>query len=435
MKDNQFTRRQFLKVAGASSAAAAWLAAGYPLSFAQETPAADIKANLTIYNFGDDSQKKVFDEAIGRFNQRYPNVVVENLMNPIPSWGEYITLLKTRIVSGQPVDIIAMAIEGAQATITQDLLLPIDDYIANDPEAQTMLEDVHPALHDALKGKDGTTYYLTREWNNMCIHYNTALFEQAGLEPPAPDWTWEQFLETAKALTTGEGDSKVFGFAIPYFNFGMAPWFHSNGTSTLTPDWSDSNLNDPKVLESVKFIHSLVHEHGVAPSVEGTEPYSLFPSGRVAMTGAGRWPFANYLANDFKTVDIQYWPRKVSSTTVFGSGGYAITKASQNPDVAWQLMKDLTSFETDQGVVAVGTSLPARRSVAELPEFKAFPAHSEVFFGSLDDVKPIPSPPNFAEVESIFIRHMGLIMANSVTPEEGLAAAHTELSAEMAKAR
>jgi multiple sugar transport system substrate-binding protein len=83
----------------------------------------------------------------------------------------------------------------------------------------------------------------------------------------------------------------------------------------------------------------------------------------------------------------------------------------------------------------VGTSLPARRSVAELPEFKEFPAHSEVFFGSLDDVKPIPSPPNFAEVESIFIRHMGLIMANSVTPEEGLANAHTELSAEMAKLR
>lgn len=435
MKDKRFTRRQFLKVAGASSAAAAYLAAGHPLTYAQEAPASDIQANLTIYNFGDESQKKVFDEAIGRFNQRYPNVVVENLMNPIPSWGEYITLLKTRIVSGQPVDIIAMAIEGAQATISQDLLLPIDDYIAGDPEAQTMLEDVHPALHDALKGPDGTTYYLTREWNNMCIHYNTALFEQAGLEPPAPDWTWEQFLETAKTLTTGEGDSKVFGFAIPYFNFGMAPWFHTNGTSTLTADWSDSNLNDPKMLESVKFIHSLVHEHGVAPAVEGTEPYSLFPAGRVAMTGAGRWPFAGYLANDFKTVDIQYWPRKVSGTTVFGSGGYAITKASKNPDVAWQLMKDLTSFETDQGVVAVGTSLPARRSVAELPEFKEFPAHSEVFFGSLDDVKPIPSPPNFAEVESIFIRHMDLIMANSVTPEEGLAAAHEELSAEMAKLR
>jgi multiple sugar transport system substrate-binding protein len=434
MKHPSMTRRQFLKVASASSAAA-WLASGYPLSFGQEAPPTDIKAKLTIFNFGGDAQNKVYDDAIARFKQRYPNVEVEHLINPIPSWGEYITLLKTRVASGQAVDIIAMAIEGAQATISQNLLLPIDDYIANDPDAQTMLEDVHPALHDALKGPDGTTYYLTREWNNMCIHYNTALFEQAGLEPPAPDWTWDQFLETAKALTTGEGESKVFGFSLPYFNFGMAPWFHTNGTSTLTPDWSDSNLSDPKVLESVKFIHSLVHEHGVAPSVEGNDIYGLFTAGRAAMTGAGRWPFSGYIENNLRTVDIQYWPRKESGTTVFGSGGWAITRSSQNPDLAWQLMKDFTSFETDKAAVAVGTSLPARRSVADLPEFKEFPANAGVFFSSLDDIKPIPSPPNFAEVEGIFMRHMGLIMANSVTPEEGLANAHEELSAEMAKAR
>jgi multiple sugar transport system substrate-binding protein len=435
MKYQSMTRRQFLKVAGVSSAAA-YLAAGYPLSYAQEAPPTDTKAKLTIFNFGGEAQQKVYTDAIARFNQRYPNVEVEDIYTPFPEgWGQYITFLKTRVVSGQPVYIIAMAIEGAQATISQDLLLPIDNYIAGDPDAQTMLEDVHPALHNALKGPDGTTYYLTREWNNMCIHYNTAIFEQAGLEPPAPDWTWDQFLETAKTLTTGEGDNKVFGFAIPYFNFGMAPWFHTNGTSTLTPDWSDSNLNDPKVLESVKFIHSLVHEHGVSPTVQGTDSAALFTAGRAAMSGAGRWPFAGYLQNDFKTVDIQFWPRKETGTTVFGSGGWAITKSSQNPDLAWQLMKDLTSFETDKTAVDLGTSLPARRSAAELPEFKEFPANSQVFFASLDDVKPIPSPANFAEVESIFMRHMGSIMANEVPPEDGLANAHKELSEAMAKLR
>ncbi len=304
MKMNpKLSRRSMVKAMGVGGAALA----GLNLAGAQsEVPAADTKAKLTIFNFGGEAQQKVYTDAIGRFNQRYPNVQVEDIYTPFPEgWGQFITFLKTRVAGGQPVDIIAMAIEGAQATISQNLLLPIDDLIASDPEAQTMLEDVHPALHNALKGFDGTTYYLTREWNNMCIHYNTALFEQAGLEPPAPDWTWEQFLETAKTLTTGEGDSKVFGFAIPYFNFGMAPWFHSNGTSTLTADWSDSNLNDPKVLESVKFIHSLIHEHGVSPTVQGTDGGALFTAGRAAMSGAGRLPFAGYLQNDFKTVDIQ----------------------------------------------------------------------------------------------------------------------------------
>ncbi len=130
---------------------------------------------------------------------------------------------------------------------------------------------------------------------------------------------------------------------------------------------------------------------------------------------------------------FDFWPKKASSTTVFGSGGWAITKSSKEPALAWQLMKDLTAFETDKTAVDLGTSLPARRSAAELPEFKAFPANSGVFFGSLEDIKPVPSPANFAEMESIFMRHMGSIMANDVTPEEGLANAHTELSAAMAK--
>jgi multiple sugar transport system substrate-binding protein len=433
----KLTRRQILKLIGASGAAT--LAAGFPFStvVAQgEVPAPDISAKLTIFNFGGEAQQEVYKAAIARFNERYPNVTVEDIYTPFPDgWGQFITQLRTRVASGLPVDIIAMAIEGVQATISQDLLIPLDDYIAADPEAQTMLEDVHPSLHDALKGADGTTYYLTREWNNMIIHYNTQMFEEAGLEPPAPDWTWDQFLETARTLTTGEGENKVFGFAIPYFNFGLAPWFHTNGTSTLTADWTDSNLNDPNVLESVKFIHSLVHEHGVSPAVEGNDPFVLFSSGRAAMTGGGRWPFAGYIANDFSTVDIQNWPRQEAGTTVFGSGGWAITKSTQNPDLAWQLMKDLTSFDTDKAAIDVGTSLPARRSVAELPEFNEFPKNARAFFASLDDIKPIPSPPNFAEVESIFMRHLGAIMANSETPEAGLEAAHQELSAAMAKLR
>ena len=43
----------------------------------------------------------------------------------------------------------------------------------------------------------------------------------------------------------------------------------------------------------------------------------------------------------------------------------------------------------------------------------------------------VPSPANFAEVESIFMRHMGAIMANSVTPEQGLEMAHAELTVAM----
>jgi multiple sugar transport system substrate-binding protein len=433
------SRRQFLKTTGAGSAAA--IAAAYGLAggsvLAQgNPPPSDASGNLVIYNFGGEAQQAVYTEAIARFNQRYPNVVVEDLYTPFPDgWGQYITQLQVRVASGLPIDIIAIAIEGVQATIQQDLVLPIDDLIAQEPVFTQLVEQVEPSLHNALKGADGTTYYLTREWNNMIIHYNTQMFEDAGLEPPAADWTWEDFLETALTLTSGQGGDKVFGFAIPFFNFGLAPWFHTNSTSTLTDDWSDSNLDDPKVLESVKFIHSLVNEHGVSPDAEGTAPFELFSAGRAAMTGGGRWPFAGYIANDFRTVDITPWPRNTAGTTVFGSGGWAISKSTRSYDLAVELLKDLNDLETEQGLVRVGTSLPSRQAATELPEFQDFPASSHWYFDSLQDIKPIPSPPNFAEVESIFMRHMSSIMTNAVTPEQGMEQAHAELSAAMAEMR
>ena len=137
------------------------------------------------------------------------------------------------------------------------------------------------------------------------------------------------------------------------------------------------------------------------------------------MSGAGRWPFATYVSSDFRTVDITPWPQRETGTTVFGSGGWAVTKSTDNVPLALELIKDLASIETDMEAVAIGTSLPARRAATENDLFQSFPASADQFFGSLEDIKPVPSPANFAEVESIFMRNMGLIMANSVTTGAG----------------
>ncbi len=65
--------------------------------------------------------------------------------------------------------------------------------------------------------------------------------------------------------------------------------------------------------------------------------------------------------------------------------------------------------------------------------FLKFPPNSKIYYECLNDAKPVASPANFNEVETIFMRHMGEIISGGVSPEEGLAAAHTELSAAMAK--
>jgi ABC-type glycerol-3-phosphate transport system substrate-binding protein len=161
------TRRNFLKIVGIGGTLAS--ATGIRRTSAQSaTPNPSAKASLTIFDFGDAN------------------------------------------------------IEGVRATITQNLILPLDDFIAHDPTSKEYLKDVAPALSDALKF-EGKTYYLTREWNNMCIHYNTKAFEEAGIERPRDDWTWDDFITIAEKLTKGEAGNRSFGFGLPFFNFGLQP--------------------------------------------------------------------------------------------------------------------------------------------------------------------------------------------------------------------
>jgi multiple sugar transport system substrate-binding protein len=376
--------------------------------------------------------KVIYGAAYDRFKKNHPDVTIEDNFVPVSTWSEYTNKVVAQVAGGQAPDIINIAIEGTRLIVSKELMLPLDDLLTNDPGGRELIEDVDPALLDAFK-VDGKIWQVPHSWNNMVIYYNTAMFKDAGIEPPKPDWTWQDFLTTAKKLTSGSGGDQVYGFTIPNFNFGLTPWFLTNDTYQLTDDWSASNLNDPKMLESITFVHDLIHVHNVSPAVEGANNDALFTSSKAAMGGWGHWPIQNFLTNDFKDFDVQYWPRNRKGTSVHGVGGWGIYSQSQNKELAWELIKELTSKETIQATADAGVAIPARRSTAYSEEFLKFPPNSTIFYDSLKDSRPVPSPANFNEFETIFMRHVGEIMSATVTPEAGLAAAHEELSAAMAK--
>ncbi|MFO7167792.1 MAG: sugar ABC transporter substrate-binding protein [Chloroflexota bacterium] len=438
------SRRDFLRLAAAGGGAALLAACGAPQSGggsaseggAAAEPAAPATGGgattLKIFNFGGEADQVIYSAAYDRFKQSHPNVTIEDNFVPVTTWSEYTNKVVAQVAGGQAPDIINIAIEGTRLIVSKGLLMPLDELLTNDPGGKELIDDVAQPLIDAFK-VDGKIWQVPHSWNNMVIYYNTKIFEEAGIEPPKPDWTWQDFLTIAKQLTTGSGADQVYGFAIPNFNFGLTPWFLTNDTYQLTADWSDSNLTDPKMLEAITFVHDLIHVHKVAPSVEGANNEALFSSGKVAMSGWGHWPIQGFLASEFRDFDVQFWPRNTKGTSVHGVGGWGIYAESPNKELAWELIKELTSKETIQATAEAGVAIPARRSVAYSEAFLKFPSNSKIFYDSLEDSKPVPSPANFNEFETIFMRHVGEIFAGTVTPDAGLAAAHEELSAAMAK--
>ena len=398
---------------------------------AQNAPSPNTKGELVLFDFGDANDKQVRDATIARFNKRYPNVRVTDQFTPITSWPDYIDKLVTQVASGKAPDLIHIATEGAHLSITKHLIIPLDEFTAGNGEI--ILNDIDPALLKSFT-VDGKLYLVPEAWNNMMIYYNTKVFEEAGVARPAGDWTWDDFLSLAKHLTSGEGPNKRYGFGIPYFNFGLTPFWYSNDTSVLKSDLKESNLTDPRFLEAVKFIHGLVHESKVSPDPANTDPnavFQLFATGKIAMTGGGHWPMQFFKANGFNDYDVVPWPKEATQKTVFGAAGWGISSRTKQKALAWELIQELVSEESERQAAGLGVAIPARRTLAESPEFLAHPKHADLFYKSLTHAAPVQAPPNYAEVERILMRHLGQIMADEVTPEDGLKAADQELAEAM----
>ncbi|MBX3031083.1 MAG: sugar ABC transporter substrate-binding protein [Chloroflexi bacterium] len=437
MIDRPISRRTLLKSGAATAAGAAAVAALPTMAAAQSPavpqvdggytpPAPDTTATLTISNWGDPNDQAVYSGVAERFKAKYPNVTVNDNFVPITTWTDYINKILADVAAGSAPDVINIAIEGVRQGISRDLFRPLTGWVGSDPEGAALVADVDQRLLDGLS-QDGTLYLLPNTWNTMLIYYNTKMFADAGIERPSDDWTWDDFLAIAQQLTTGDGDSKVFGFVLPYFNFGLTPWYYSNGTSQLNADWTASNLTDPKMAESVAWIRDLVTTHGVAPHPQGADPYQLFPAGKAAMTGAGHWVVGSFQGAGFTDWDILPWPQRTTKATVYGVSGFAVHPGSQHPELAWEYCKLLGGLETQMGFVAIGGATPALRAAAQSPEFLGQAPNSELFYQAIEYALPVAAPTVFSTLDPAMGRALDSVLAGS-DPAEALATADQEVS-------
>lgn len=381
---------------------------------------------------------QTWDGTLKRAKERYPNITLEVGQTDMPGgWSGYADLIITRIAGGEQLDLVMIAVEGIPLLSTTKILRPLDPFFDADPKAKDMLmNDTHELLRNMLKWK-GEQMEFPFSWNNMVMYYNTKIFEEKGIDPPKPDWTWEDFLEICLKVADVKGTAEDL-YAYSFWGggmFGMCAWYFVNDTSPLTDDWRDSNMLDPKVAETLQFLADLILKYKVAPNPAGWDEWGQFHSSHLAMRTCGRWCIGGSMNAGFTTYDLQYQPHKSGPLrTVAGTDGWGMTTSCKNPDEAWQMLTLLSGPEASMDMVKIGGNIPTLRSVANSPEFKQYgPPNTAIFYESLDYADTVVSPPNFNLIEPLLNRHYQGIWNGEVTVEEAVRAAHEELQAEMDK--
>ncbi len=403
-----------------------------------EVPAG-ITATLTVYQWDNPQIIASTDKAIERFAGRFPNVTVKTLFGtPANGWGEYSNGFLNELATGNKVDVFATAIEGFEEIAGKGLLMNLDALVEGDPAASAVFNEIEPNLLAGMRSRvSGDLNYFPTEWNNIVVYYNMNMFDEAGIDYPADDWTWKDFAATAQALTVKDDNGNVsrFGFALPGGNFGLQPWLLTNNTGYLDSTWTKVTVSSPEFRESLQFISDLIHVDGSTASfaMTGYQDDKL-AAGLIAMSTAGHWPVPSLRAAGNERIGVANFPRNKVATTVFGIGGVGVTAASENPDLAWEFVQELTGEFYQQELADSNVSIPSWRRFAVSDEWTAWPDHAERFYDSAAVAIPVPSPGNFAEMEEIFMRHLEAYLTENQDLDTTIAAMEREMTRSMERA-
>ncbi|MEZ4530897.1 MAG: sugar ABC transporter substrate-binding protein [Thermomicrobiales bacterium] len=356
-----------------------------------------------------------------QFNVLYPDVELEVVGIPGDSWADFADSVSTRIAGGESFDVLVIATEGQRVFASRGLLDPIDDLLERDAEEmQEFFDDVHPRLLEftrTLSSPDGQTYVLPGEFNTMGVWYNKEVFAAAGVPEPVAGWTWDDFNETARALTK---PGEVYGMHVTGGLFpSVMPWLLTNGASPLSADWTQATINTPEAVESAKQMRQLVAD-GISPEPGGEfDAFTIFAQGGLGMIGVGMWIYPSQVqAGTQDHIDVVQWPQHSGPGSPVGWKSYPIMSSTQNREAAWALSKYFTSKEAAKYLIY---EVSARKSVALDPAFlDSMPAGIGTFYEALDYATPVPGTDNGAIIEHDIIDTFDQILLGNLEAEPAL---------------
>ncbi|CAA9270044.1 MAG: hypothetical protein AVDCRST_MAG77-3159 [uncultured Chloroflexi bacterium] len=431
------SRRRAIAGFGASGALLAACAGGGSGSSggSQSAPTPDVTkqaATLTVLNRTPWPQE--FLNLGTAFTAEYPALKVELTATGGGSWGEFTEKLLTLVVGGTPPDVARTAVEGLQGIAHKGIFLPLDALLKRDANTSPMkdfIADVHPTVMKSL-AYQGKQQALPGNINLPMIHYNTELFNRAGITRPRDDWSIDDFERIARQLTRPENET--WGFSTPNALWGgISPWLFIAGTDFLTDDWKQSKANDPRTVEAVERYQSYSTRLSVAPpnADAGNDAWN---AGKLAMRLAGASAREGYVRGGMTSFDVLTVPKWRTQDHCFGGAGFGIFKESKHHEATWHFLKHL-SREENVSTFAFG-SIPARKSVAYrvMAGPGAPPEHHRLYVDVLErGVRSVPSPPEYDLLEAAVRKHLQPVMANQTAAKPAMDELHRELSELLAR--
>lgn len=329
---------------------------------AKTSDSKNVELSVSIW---DPNQEPGIKEILGDFTAK---TGIKTKLSVI-KWEEYWTMLEAGAQGGSLPDVFWMHSNESQRYMSNDMLLDLTNKIADSSEVNP---DNYPKDIWGLYTYEDKYYAVPKDVDTIALWYNKAMFDEAGLDYPTADWTWDDLTVAAKALT--KKDKSQYGFAMRNDNnqAGYYNLIYDNEGFVINDDKTKSGWDNPKTIEAMQQLEEWI-KLGVMPSIETMAENNedvLLQSGQIAMTAQGSWMLPAYRDNEYtaKNCDVVELPKSASTgkrVSLYNGLGWAASANGKHTAEAWKLIEYLGSKEAQTRQAELGITMSAYNETSD----------------------------------------------------------------------
>ena len=344
-------------------------------------------AKIAFQLFGDAEELEAYRDLVAAYRERTGRTVE---LVEIPDREAHLAKLLTAFAGGDPPDVFLINYRNFGGYARRGVVAPPD------VDAKAF----YPQPVDAFT-VDGRLQCVPQNVSSLVVYYNADAFAKAGVERPAKDWTYDDFLRTAERLKAAGLDA--VGVEPGIVRASAFVWAAGGEVVDRTEDPTRFTLDTPQARRGLERLVAL-RERGLSPSAKEAGSRSLderFADGSLAMFMSSRREVPGFRTIEAFRWDVAAFPRAEEDFTVLHSDAYCVAKAGST-EAAAAFVAFAAGPEGQRLLARSGRTVPSRPDVARSGAFldrARPPASARVFLDAVPRIKRLPTDAKWTEAE------------------------------------
>jgi arabinosaccharide transport system substrate-binding protein len=318
------------------------------------------------------------------------------------------TRLQNALLAGAEVPDLVEIVEGSMGYFTRGPLKDVGFVDLTERLEREGLRDKFVESRFSLWSARGRVFGMPHDVHPVMLIYRSDIVESLGVDVERLE-TWDDFVDMGRRVTrdlNGDGIIDRYAIDLPVSGgFGLTILLGQRGVTLFDADGKLAFNRDETVrtmlwyIEQTRGKNRIAYECGWGQSLmkamtDGLALFYLAPDWRSYVT---QQEVPN-LRGKMKAMPLPAWEKGGRRTSVWGGTGLAITKASKNRELAWELAKTLYLDKRDLARRFADTNiLPPFKDAWDMPEFhRPNPFYSNQPLGAMYAALAPSTPPVYA---------------------------------------